>query len=214
MAQPRRPAGRHCGQLPRALDHHNQTARLARQAGDTLTEAAAAAHQGAPLLRLNQPQKALEALQRGLTLYQAAVVPHQRGQALLERQLGIALARLGRGSEAEEHFRAVESVFVEHGEPYLLARLGLDRAQLALDAEEPTAALEHLARAKQRFSGWSDPDLARLRYLTAAAHTRNGDHDAARPLADAVPPAKELPDKHPTAPLVWNLTDPSSGTTA
>ncbi|MEU8309797.1 tetratricopeptide repeat protein [Actinomadura sp. NPDC048955] len=206
--------GRHCGFFRRALDHHNQTERRVLDAGDTLTQAAAAEHQGATLLRLNQPQKALEVLQRGLALYQAATIPHQRGQALLERQLAIALAKLGEGDQAKEHFRAVETVFGAYDELYLCARLGLDRAQVALDAEDPASALGHLAQAEQRFSGWSDPDRARLLYLSAAAHTLAGDQDtAARARAAAIPLAQQLPRNHPIALLIQTLTNHSPGTT-
>ncbi|MEU4827752.1 tetratricopeptide repeat protein [Actinomadura sp. NPDC023710] len=206
---------RHCGHPKRALDHHAQAERRALEAGDTLTQAAAAKDQGAALLRLNQPQKALEVLQHGLALHRVAAAPHSRGRGLLERHLGIALAKLGRDDEAEEHLQAAERVFIEYDEPYLRAHLSLDRAQLALDAEDPAGVLEHLAQAKQQFSGWSVPDKARLHYLTAAAHTQTGDRGvAARTLDIAIPLTKDLPRGHPTALLIRGLAEPSAGATA
>ncbi|MEV4670868.1 tetratricopeptide repeat protein [Actinomadura sp. NPDC049382] len=201
------------GRFDDAARHHAETARLARQAGDTLTEASAAEHHGATLMRMGHNEDALQVLRDGLALYQA-VPSHPRGEALLRRQLGIALSQLGHHDEAETEFSAAEAVFNDLGEPYPRSRLAINRAEAAARTGRLAEALAHLDRAEEILPQRPAPHDAYLQYLRADLHGRTGDHQAAhQALAAAIRLADRLPTGHPTTLLITALVDERSRST-
>ncbi|MEV3927230.1 hypothetical protein [Actinomadura coerulea] len=200
-----------CGNLGSAEDHHIQSGRRARQADDTLAQAAAAQRHGATLLDQNKLDEALQVLHGALALYRAAALPHRRGEALLHRHLGTALARLRQPADAEKHFTDAEAILAECDEPYLLACLAVDQARAALVCGQPRRALEYLDQALRLFPEASVPDEAFRLYLSYRAYTGTGEHDAAdRALSATAALAERLPPGHPTALLIQKPAQTSS----
>ncbi|MFG1858468.1 hypothetical protein ACGFJT_42015 [Actinomadura geliboluensis] len=200
------------GNYDDAVGHHTETARLARLAGDTLTQASAGEHYGATLIRMGRPDEAHQVLTDGLALYRA-LSTHPRGEALLRRQLGIAWSHLGDLDKAMVELSTAAAVFRGLAEPYPQSQLAVDCAEAAARAGQLDQALESLNQADQLLPSPSDAHDAYRHYLRADFHGRAGDGDAAREaLAAAIRCADRLPDDHPTVKRIRALVEERSDT--
>lgn len=201
------------GRPEHALDHHQIARSLAYRTGNRRAHAASAEHLGASLLACGRNDEALAVLRDGLTDYQALGTPHPRGHALLTRYLAMACAATGDHDTAAEHLTAAEREFTRLGEPYMLARLAINRAQLALAraAEDPAhldAAAVHLDRA-ERTPALPPAHRVDIAHLRAQIALLADQPDRARDALDHATrlAAAHLPPGHPTIRELHTLTE-------
>ncbi|MFF5264632.1 hypothetical protein ACFY4C_37390 [Actinomadura viridis] len=199
-----RRAGRH----DEARDHHDNTAHLAHQSGDTLLEASAAEQQGADLIELGQPHQALKVLRHGLALYRAQPEPHERGEMLLRRQLGKALSLTGHHDQGHQHLAEAAQFFADAGEPYLSSRIAANLAELAADQERYADALHHLDSAIAHCPDTALPHRAYLLYLYATTYLKVDRVEEARTRRDELAQiAAAVPRDHAAHRLLRELED-------
>jgi DNA-binding CsgD family transcriptional regulator len=96
--------------------------------------------------------------------------------ALVEAEL-----RAGAVEAARAAVEDLTCVAEENGSPYLSAIQGFCRGAVLLAERNPSAALEHLGRAREAFAELGMPfDAARAQVLLGTAARRDGDTDGAR----------------------------------
>lgn len=125
----------------------------------------------AVLIQLGQLDQALEAASEALAL----AGPERDGLVHMEagHVLGVALAKLGRGAEAEVAFAGVELRAQRAPYPYLLARNRLERARSLATAGDDIQALALAGQAVQGFADLGSTILLRQAEALAAELSGN-----------------------------------------
>ena len=151
------------GELPKAIDHHQQRLGIAREIGDRRGEGQALGNLGLAYAVLGEVPKAIDHYQQDLVI--AREIGNRRGEGTVLGNLGLAYADLGEVPKAIDYYQQALAIACEigdrRGEGQALGNLGLAYADLG----EVPKAIDHYQQALAIFQQIQDPNANRVQQL-------------------------------------------------